>query len=610
MTLRTISLAALLSLLPAGQTAAASATRGEGVDWVPGEVLLRFHAGVATRAIQASLATQGHDLAEAVDGIGLYRARTAPGQTVLEAVAAYANDPLVIVAQPNFIYRASAVPNDPYYGQVWGLKNTGQTITNGLTQPPGTPLSRNGTNNPGTPGDDMNLEAAWNLLTDCSSNIVAVVDTGVNYNHEDLAGNMWTSASYPKHGTNTVDGNDDPMDTNGHGTHVAGTIGAVGNNLKGMAGVCWTARIMAVRVLDTTGSGTTLTVTRGIDFAVANGAKVINMSLGSPTDGQGDPAFSQAIARALAADVAVVVAAGNEASNDDQVPVVPCTIAQPNVLCVAALDQKYQLATFSNWGATTVGVGAPGTNVVSTWPGTASTVPAPMTAAASAWAFPDLGWGYYAGNNNWIVNPPNFLPSPGGSYSAGISQRAYLDLPAGAVDVVVLEYFAEIRVPALDHFVTAYRAGAPGSDPFAPGGTVLDDVTNRNTLPGATAASYDVTPCKNTTCTVGFRLQASSTSTGGGVGVALVQLAQLKYDATSYNTINGTSMATPMAAGVVALVRSFNPQYRAADAVNAVTYGGRPTPSLTGLTKSGNAVDAMRALAYIAAPTGLAATVQ
>ncbi len=112
--------------------------------------------------------------------------------------------------------------------------------------------------------------------------IVAVIDTGVNYNHEDLADNMWdgSASGYNYHGYDFVNSDYDPMDFNGHGTHVAGIIGAVGNNGKGVTGVCWNVKIMAVRVLNAVGEGTTANIVSGINFAVSRGAKVINMSLG------------------------------------------------------------------------------------------------------------------------------------------------------------------------------------------------------------------------------------------------------------------------------------------------------------------------------------------
>ena len=153
------------------------------------------------------------------------------------------------IVQPNYIYHVAAVPNDTQYGQLWAFKNTGQTVNTGTFTP-----------NSGTSGDDMNIEPAWDRITDCSSVVVAVLDSGVNYNHEDLAANMWNGgSSLPNHGHDFVDNDDDPMDPNGHGTHLAGVIGAVGNNGTGTVGVCQKASIMAVRVLDAAGNVTTAT---------------------------------------------------------------------------------------------------------------------------------------------------------------------------------------------------------------------------------------------------------------------------------------------------------------------------------------------------------------
>src|SRR6266705_2422094 len=215
--------------------------------YVPGEVLVKFKSAAIAQERAATVAALGHTV------------------------------------QPNYIYHAAAVPNDTQYAQLWAFKNTGQTITTGTYSP---------TN--GTTGDDMNIEPAWGHITDCSSVVVAVVDSGVNYTQEDLAANMWNGGfNFPNHGFDYVDSDNDPMDLNGHGTHVAGIIGAVGNNAKGTTGVCWTASIMAVRVLDATGSGSDVTIIQGIDFAITNSAKVINMSLG-----HGGP-FSQAFSDAI-----------------------------------------------------------------------------------------------------------------------------------------------------------------------------------------------------------------------------------------------------------------------------------------------------------------------
>ncbi len=189
------------------------------------------------------------------------------------------------------------------------------------------------------------MEAAWDRITDCRSVVIAVIDSGVNYTHQDLAANMWdgSAAGFPNHGYDFGDNDNDPMpapdDGSGHGTHVAGTIGAVGNNSLGTTGVCWQAKIMAIRARSSIGGYTSVSLMQSIDFAVSNGAKVINMSLGGPNP---DPAVEGAIANARNNKVIVVIAAGNGDSNgigvnNDTTPAWPCNSSQDNVLCAAAL---------------------------------------------------------------------------------------------------------------------------------------------------------------------------------------------------------------------------------------------------------------------------------
>ncbi|HMG60332.1 MAG TPA: S8 family serine peptidase, partial [Burkholderiales bacterium] len=326
--------------------------------YVPGEVLVKFKPAAVALVRTASVTTLGHTVLTHMERPGWTHVKLAAGQSVTEALAAYRDDPNVEAVQPNYIYRAARMPSDTQYGQLWAFKNTGQTVTTGTYAP-----------NSGMLGDDMNIEPAWDHITDCSGVVVAVVDSGVNYNQEDLVANMWNGGTnFPNHGWNYVNNNNDPMDLDGHGTHVAGIIGAAGNNAKGSTGVCWRASIMAVRVLDATGSGNDATIIQGIDFAITNGARVISMSLGS--DGSFDPAFSNAITTAQANDIVVIVSAGNKAKDNDAAGGAahyPCNFTQPNLVCVAALDPNYALASFSNFGATSVDVGAPGTNILSTW---------------------------------------------------------------------------------------------------------------------------------------------------------------------------------------------------------------------------------------------------
>lgn len=370
---------ALYAPVAAAPVAPSTAPGVRASQYVPGEVLVKFKPASSMQERMASMAIRGHAALANLDQPGWAQVRLPAGQTVAAALAAYQDDSNVDYAQPNYLYHAAVAPNDNQYSQLWAFRNSGQTVTSGTYAP-----------NVGTVGDDMNIELAWGHITDCSSIVVAVIDSGVNYNHEDLAANMWQGgAAFPKHGHDFVDNDDDPMDPNGHGTHVAGIIGAVGNNFTGTSGVCQEARIMAVRVLDTEGSATTATVIQGISFAVTHGARVINMSFGG---GSFDPLFSEAITTAQNSDVVVVVVAGNEAHDNDAAggALYPCNFTQPNLLCVAALDQNFALASFSSWGATSVDVGAPGTNILSTWAGAGSNNTSYKTIDGTSMASPEV----------------------------------------------------------------------------------------------------------------------------------------------------------------------------------------------------------------------------
>jgi len=233
-------------------------------------------------------------------------------------------------------------PNDPKIGELWGLAN-------------------------------IHAPAAWSKVHD-SGVIVAVIDTGVDYNHEDLKDNIWTDAN-GKHGFDFVENDDDPMDQNGHGTHCSGTIGAVGNNGTGVVGVNWKVKIMAVRWLDANGSGEVINAIKSIDFAVDHGAKILSNSWYWP---ENDPDLEAAIRRADAKNVLFVAAAGNFAEtpgnnggDNDNLSTkgrYPSAYPAANVIAVAAIDASDRKAKFSEWGKNTVHLAAPGVNILSTVP--------------------------------------------------------------------------------------------------------------------------------------------------------------------------------------------------------------------------------------------------
>ena len=223
---------------------------------------------------------------------------------------------------------------------------------------------------------DVDAPAAWNERTSCAK--VAVLDTGVQSDHPDLKKNLWENTADPsngrdddnngvvddRYGGDLVDGKGSGVDKHGHGTHVAGIVGARGNNDRGISGLCWSLKIVAVRVLDADGRGTWSREIAGIDYAIKAGAKVINASYGGPS---GSEIVRDAIQRARDKGVLVVAAAGNDGVNTDSKPNFPAAYPDSNILSVAATNSKDKLASFSNFGAQTVDLAAPGDHVASTF---------------------------------------------------------------------------------------------------------------------------------------------------------------------------------------------------------------------------------------------------
>ena len=280
-----------------------------------------------------------------------------PGLSVEKAIEHYQRSGMVEYAEPDYELHVLLTPNDPNYldGTLWAMNNNGQ--------------------NGGTPDADIDAPEAWDTRTAANPVIVAVIDTGARYTHEDLAANIWsnTCVSCPVNGVvynndyygiNAIANTGDPWDDHFHGTHVSGTIGGVGNNGKGVVGVAWNVRIMALKFLNSSGFGSTSDAIECINYGIVKGAKIMSNSWGG---GGYDQALFDAIAAARDADIIFVAAAGNNGSNNDTTPTYPASYALNNILAVAATDRNDLLASFSNYGATSVELGAPGVNIYSTY---------------------------------------------------------------------------------------------------------------------------------------------------------------------------------------------------------------------------------------------------
>jgi subtilisin family serine protease len=373
--LKTIPRTAALAVLAAALwlVTPASGQRGREITLFAGheaasrEVLVKFRNSRAN--VDAEVKQQvdvEDDRPVGNDGVRRLRSRTFDVETLVHFLQSH---PDVEYAEPNYIVHSTAVPNDPLFGSLWGLRNLGQVV--------------NGTS--GVPGADIGAVNAWDISTGSTASVVGIIDTGINYSHPDLSANMWTA---PAQFTVTVGGSNvtcaagtfgfnainrtcNPMDDNHHGSHTAGTVGARGNNGAGVAGVNWTARLMGLKFLDSTGSGALSDAVDAIEFAIQTKARfgsAANVRILSNSWGGTD--FSQTLLnevnRANTNDMLFVAAAGNGASNNDTTPFYPARFSAPNVIAVAATDSSDQLAGFSNWGHTTVHLGAPGVNILST----------------------------------------------------------------------------------------------------------------------------------------------------------------------------------------------------------------------------------------------------
>lgn len=334
------------------------------IEHVPGEVIVRFRKKASPAAMSAAHSEADGEEVSDIPEIGVHRVRALRGQTTEDLMRMYANNPDVEYVEPNGIVHTMQIPNDPRFSELYGLNNIGQTG--------------------GTIDADIDAPEAWDQQTGTPDVVVAVIDSGVDYNHPDLSANIWTNpGEIPGNGIDD-DGNgyiddvrgwdfantdNNPMDDFGHGTHTAGTIAAVGNNGIGVAGVSWNARIMPLKFINAAGSGTFASAASAIMYAANMGARVASNSWGcGPSAACYSQVIEDAIAYANSKGMLFVVAAGNSNNNNDTTITYPCTSGQPNVICVAATDHRDQRATFSNYGAQTVDLGAPGVNILSTVP--------------------------------------------------------------------------------------------------------------------------------------------------------------------------------------------------------------------------------------------------
>src|SRR5438128_29247 len=322
----------------------------------PNEVLVRFRSTASENDKNVAATSQGARRAKKLRGeSGIETLELTTGTDAVTAALQLNQNPAVEFAEPNFFVKGDQVAginsNDPRFSEQWALSNVGQ--------------------NGGQYGSDIDALKAWQQTQGTSNVVVAVIDSGVDFSHPDLAGNQWTNSSPTNgdiHGWDFVADDAGIRDEQGHGTAVAGIIAAQGNNGVGISGVMWHAGLMSLRVLDEAGNGDVANAVEAIDYAAAHGAHVINLSWGTEAF---SIALKDAIDRALKRGVVVVCSAGNTGTSVDEgsSAYYPASFDSPDLIAVAGSTNYDQLASWSNFGASRVTVAAPGQNILTTQKG-------------------------------------------------------------------------------------------------------------------------------------------------------------------------------------------------------------------------------------------------
>jgi len=554
------------ALLTGGWLPKASAAE----EYVEGEVIVTFKSSIDLSTGTQTLGKHGLGLAKHFPLLSQHRSRHTglvrmKGRHTADLIAELKTEPTVESAEPNYIRHIYAQPpNDPLFGQLWGLRNTGQSV-NGVT---------------GSAGGDIKFMNAWALAqTTATTNVVVgVIDTGVDYNHPDLAANIWiNTAETPGNGVDD-DGDgyiddirgwdfaghlNDPSDSGEHGTHVSGTIAAVGNNALGVAGVCYAAKIMALKASSDGNSLDDAAIIEALQYATAmkvRGVNVvaINASFGGPGY---DSAMAAAIQAAGDAGIVFCAAAGNDSANNDTTMTYPAGYRLSNMIVVAASDQNDNLASFSSYGATTVDLAAPGVNILSTIPtnmaGTLATVQFGATThtaneitysgrtAGVTGAVYDCGLGY----------PTNFPPQVSGNIA--LISRGTL-------------FFSE-------KVSNAMAAGARAA--------VIYNNASGNFL-GTLSSPSNWIPALSLSQADGLAIKTSLPGTGTVVNIA--------DPAKIYQLLNGTSMATPHVSGAVAFAALNFPNETVQQRVQRVIGSADSVPALIGKVQTGGRLNLQR----------------
>lgn len=526
----------------------APAELGAEREFVSGEVLVQFKPRVAASSRASVLSEVDASVEKNLPIAGVQLVELGGGDSVPAAVTALEDEPEVVYAEPNYLYRADAIPDDPLFGELWGL-------------------------------DRIRAPQAWETTTGSGAVTVAVADSGVAPDHPELAPNL-----LPGHDFIGNDG--DPRDFNGHGTHVAGTIGAAGDNGTGIAGVNWDVGLLPVRVLGGEGSGDNAAIAAGFAYAAARGARVVNASLTGTS-------FSGTMLAAIAGapETLFVTGAGNDGEDNESKPHYPCSYDLTNIICVAATDEDDQLASFSNWGAASVDLAAPGTSIYSTAPaygppifseGFEEEITSTWTSGgtSSTWARTDEA----ASTGDFSLTD-----SPGAAYVENTSSYAQLNSPISLAGQIGCRVEYALRLDT--EFELDYLHVEASTDETPWKSLRRWSATTRGAF---IRLSSDLSGFEGESVFLRFRLESNASVNGDGAHIddVAVRCLTSTYDGDEFRFLNGTSMATPHVAGAAALLLSHEPGLSVAELRSRLLAAVDPLPSLAGKTATGGRLDA------------------